>query len=389
MTRIRQICTDDSLKKIRVNLSNLCHPCAFPAHHLPPPEFANRIKRLDTLRTRRSLDAALVITPVNRYYFTGLEASNGVLLMAASPAFYTDFRYLIMARNSIAFMPVKKIWRSTDEKDALAKMGKNWRRVGYEGTLGAKRLATFREALPNVEWVDITDALNAMRSVKSPAEQRALRAAVHANDLAFAAVRQQLSDGMREWDVRNLVRREMDILGQGEAFDTIVCAGKNSAECHHHPDETVIRKNQPVIIDMGVKRDFYCSDMTRSFCLGPPSPFYRDIYRIVFEANRKAVKAIRPGRVCADIDAIARRHIEKAGYGNYFDHSLGHSVGLEVHETPNFAATCKTVLKAGMTLTVEPGIYLPGRFGIRIEDIILVTRNGCEVLTRTPKGILE
>ena len=359
------------------------HLRARPASHLPATEFARRIKKLSAFQARRALDAVLVITDINRYYLTGLDASNGVLLLTSVPVFYTDFRYLLIARKRIPFIPVKTLWRPMDEKDTLAAMGGGWRRVGYEGTLGAKRLATLREALPHVEWVDIADAIAEMRSVKSPAEQRALRAAVHANDLAFASVRKQMCDGMREWDVRNLIRREMDIVGQGEAFDTIVCAGKNSAECHHHPDETVIRNDRPVLIDMGVKLDDYCSDMTRSFCMAPPSPFYREIYRIVSDASRNAIRAIRPGRVCADIDAIARQQIAKAGYGKYFDHSLGHSLGLEVHETPNFAATCKTVLKAGMTLTVEPGIYLPGRFGIRIEDVILVTRNGCEVLTRT------
>jgi len=352
-----------------------------PAQNLPPAEFAKRVKRLAACQSRHALDAVFVMTDVNRYYFTGLDASNGVLLLTSSPAFYTDFRYLIMARKGIPFMPVKRIWQSADEQDSLAAMGKAWRRVGYEGTVTAKRFETLRKALPHVEWVDVSAAIHEMRSVKSLAEQRAVRNAVRANGLAFASVREQLRDGMREWDVRNLIRREMDALGQGEAFDTIVCAGKNSAECHHHPDATVIRKNRPVLIDMGVKLDHYCSDMTRSFCMGSPAPFYCEIYRIVEEASRSAINAIRPGRVCADIDAIARKPIEKAGYGDYFGHSLGHALGLEVHETPSFSSTCKTVLKPGMILTVEPGIYLPGRFGIRIEDVILVTPGGCEVLT--------
>jgi len=351
-----------------------------PAHNLPATEFTARIKALTAFQSRHALDAVFVSTGINRYYFTGLEASNGVLLLTSVPAFYTDFRYLLVARKCVSFMAVKCIWRQVDEQDTLAAMGRTWRRVGYEGAISAARFETLRKALPHVEWMDVSAAISEMRSIKSPAEQRAMRDAVRANGRAFANVRGQLRAGMREWDVRNLIRREMDAVGQGEAFDTIVCAGKNSAECHHHPDGTVIRMNRPVLIDMGVKLGYYCSDMTRSFCMGTPAPFYREIYRIVSEAQRKAIRGIRPGRCCAGIDALARRHIEKAGYGKYFGHSLGHSLGLEVHETPNFAATCKTVLKPGMTLTVEPGIYLPGRFGIRIEDVILVTSNGCEVL---------
>ena len=357
---------------------------ALPARHLPVLEFAKRIKRLGVLQAHHSLDAVFIVTDINRYYFTGLDASNGILLLTSSPVFYTDFRYLTAARKSLPFMPVKKLWQFTDDRDALAALGKSWRRVGYEGTVSAKRLASLREALPHVEWLDVSDAVSEMRSVKSPAEQRILHNAIRANDIAFANVRKQICVGMREWDVRNMIRREMDVVGQGEAFDTIVCAGKNSAECHHHPDETVIRQDQPVLIDMGVKRDYYCSDMTRSFCMGSPSLFYREIYKIVLTANRKAIQAIRPGRRCADIDEVARRHIAKAGYGKYFGHSLGHSLGLEVHEAPSFSTNCNTVLKPGMMLTVEPGIYLPGRFGVRIEDVILVTTNGCEVLTTTP-----
>jgi len=359
-------------------------PVSLPAHSLAVSEFAKRIKGLLAFKARHSLDALIVTTEVNRYYFTGFLASNGVLLLTSEAAFYTDFRYLIMARACISFMPVKRLWRPLDEQSTLATMGKGWRRVGYEGAVDAKRLESLRQALPQVEWIDVSGAIAEMRSVKSLEEQRVLRSAVRANDAAFSCVRKLMCVGMREWDVRNLIRREMDAAGQGEAFDSIVCAGKNSAECHHHPDETVIRGNQPVLIDMGVKQDYYCSDMTRSFCMGSPSPFYRKIYRIVLEANRKAVQAIRPGCVCADIDEIARRHIDKAGYGKYFDHSLGHSLGLEVHEAPSFSPTCKTVLKPGMALTVEPGIYFSGRFGIRIEDVILVTKTGCEVLTATP-----
>ena len=355
-----------------------------PAYSLPASEFAKRIKGLLAFKARHSLDALIVTTEVNRYYFTGFLASNGVLLLTSEATFYTDFRYLSMARVCISFLPVKRLWHPLDEQSTFATMGKCWRRVGYEGTIDAKRLESLRQALPHVEWVDISGAIAEMRSVKSPAEQRVLRSAIRANDAAFFRVKECMCVGMREWDVRNLIRREMDVVGQGEAFDSIVCAGKSSAECHHHPDETVIRNNQPVLIDMGVKQNYYCSDMTRSFCMGTPSPFYREIYHVVLEANRKAVQAIRPGCVCADIDAIARQHIVNAGYGKYFDHSLGHSLGLEVHESPSFSPTCKTVLRPGMALTVEPGIYFSGRFGIRIEDVILVTKTGCKVLTATP-----
>jgi Xaa-Pro aminopeptidase len=335
------------------------------------------------------LDALLVATDVNRYYLTGLETSNGLFLSERGqpPAFYTDFRYLVMAKGRLTFMPSKKIWRPADEPAVLAGMGAAWRRVGYEGSLSAARFNKLKEALPKVEWVDVGPELAVLRSVKSRAEQRVIRAAVAANDRLFAAALRQAVPGMTEWEIRLAVRREADRLGQGEAFDTIACVGRNAAECHHHPDETALKQGQLLLLDLGVRVDHYCSDMTRTVFLGKPPPALRDVHRIVLEANRKAVRAIRPGRRCDEIDAVARGHIEKAGYGDHFGHGLGHSLGLEIHESPNFASTCKTVLKPGMVLTVEPGIYLPGRLGVRIEDVILVTRDGCEVLSQTPREL--
>jgi len=360
-----------------------------PARDLPPAEFEGRVRRFCAWQDRNRLDAVIVTTDVNRYYLTGLETSNGCYLSqrGAGPAFYTDFRYLVMARSRLTFMPVKKIWRPTDEPAALARQGKSWRRVGYEGALTAARFIKLKEALPKVEWVDVGTQLAEMRAVKSRAEQRIIRAAVAANDRLYAAVLGQIVPGMTEWEIRSVVRREADRVGQGEAFGVIPCVGRNAAECHHHPDETALRAEQLLLLDLGVRLDHYCSDMTRTVFFGKPPTLLRDVHRIVLEANRKAIRAIRPGRRCDEIDAIARRHIEKAGYGKQFGHGLGHSLGLEIHETPNFASTCKTVLKPGMVMTVEPGIYLPGRLGVRIEDVILVTRDGCDVLSQTPREL--
>lgn len=358
-----------------------------PARSLPSAEFIARLRKWKAYQKREKLDAILIASDVNRYYFTGFCASNGVLLTTDEHVFYTDFRYLVAAKHELPFLAIQKIWKAGEEQNALVKIGKRWKRVGYEGSLSAERFGKWKEAIPHAEFINVSSAIADLRTIKSPAEQRCIRSAAHATDAVFAAVRSQLAPGMTEWEVRNLVRRGADFSGQGEAFDTIVCSGKNGAECHHHPDQTPLIENAPVLIDMGVMKDHYCSDMTRSFCLGKAPADYRAIYRIVLEANRKAIKAIRPGRLCCDIDAVARKHIEKAGYGKHFGHGLGHSLGLEIHESPNFSAVCKTELKPGMMLTVEPGIYLPGRFGVRIEDIVLVTRTGCEVITQTCKDL--
>jgi Xaa-Pro aminopeptidase len=346
------------------------------------------VGKLCAWQREERLDAVVIASAVNRYYFTGIETSDGWLVSEREgPAFYTDFRYLTMARQCLKFMPTRKVWRPGEEADAWARMGRSWRRVGFEGSLSAAQFNRLKAALPNVEWIDVSTGLTAFRSVKSRAEQQLIRRAVAANDQLFAELLRTIAVGVSEWDVRTFVRRAADLLGEGEAFDTIACVGRHSAECHHHPDQTVLKREQPLLVDLGVKVNRYCSDMTRSLFFGSPPPLYREIHALVLAANRKAIRGIRPGRRCDDIDDIARSHIAKAGYGDYFGHGLGHSLGLEIHETPSFSPSCKAVLKPGMVLTVEPGVYLPGRFGVRIEDVVLVTNSGCEVLSQTPRDL--
>ena len=354
-----------------------------PAQHVPSTEFLLRVQRMQRIQKQQKLDAIIVLSEVNRYYFTGLNASNGVLFIGSESAFYTDSRYLEMARKAIGFLPVRSVWRREDEPEVLQRIGRAWQRIGYEGNLSVARFQQLKAALPAVEWVDVTASLNLLRAVKSRAEVAALRRAFAATDAVFAAARQQVIPGMTEWAIRNVIRRGADFCGQGESFDTIVCAGAHAAEPHHHPDDTVVLPNDVVLIDMGVKKDFYCSDMTRCFTLGRPKKRYLELKAIVAAANKKAIRAVKPGVPCSAIDAVAREIIEKAGYGRYFQHGTGHSLGLEIHEWPNFAHSCEALLQPGMVLSVEPGIYLPGVVGVRIEDVVLVTRTGCDVLTRT------
>lgn len=354
-----------------------------------PNEIQRRLRRLQAAQRRQRLDAVLVTTEINRFYFTGLAASNGMLLSerGAPPAFYTDFRYFTMARRTAPWLPSHLLWRPALEPEVVAGLGCGWRRVGYEGSMPAARFLKLQAALPNVEWVNATPMIEELRAIKSPDEQRRMRAAITANDRLFAETLRQTVPGMSEWAISAVVRREAERLGQGEAFAAIACVGRGAAECHHQPDDTVLRRGQPLLVDLGLKLNHACADMTRCVSFGPPTPLWREIYRIVLTANRAAVRAIRPGLPCQAIDAVARGVIERAGYGPFFGHSLGHGLGLEVHESPSFSSACATELAPGMVLTVEPGIYLPGRLGIRIEDVILVTRDGCEVLTGTPRDL--
>jgi Xaa-Pro aminopeptidase len=361
-----------------------------PPMQFPGEEYRKRVERLARAAARSNLDALFVVTPLNRLYLTGFAASNAVLLLepGRKPTFYTDFRYLEMARAEIGCATVADL---TDRKKLFGPLAarRKWRRVGYEGSQGCASFATLIEAMPSVsEWVDAEKDIMALRAVKSPREQAALQIAVQTGDIVFENLLEEVQPGMTEWDIRCLLRGLVDVFAQGESFDCIVCVGSNASKCHHRPSLRQLRRGQELLVDMGVWMDGYASDLTRTVFYGKPSKKLGDIYKIVLDANRKAIQAVRAGRTCGEVDAVARGIITKAGYGKYFGHNLGHAVGLAVHEDPRLAPGSKEILKAGMVLTVEPGIYLPGVGGVRIEDMVLVRPNGCEILTATPKDLL-
>ncbi len=363
-----------------------------PTIPFPSAEYTARLARLRRRMAAEKFDAILVEDEVNRIYFTGFDASNGLLCVSTDddPVFCTDFRYLESARSELGFLRCRSI-PAGKRYEPLAQLARRqaWRRVGYDGSGSVEALATMKKALPGVtEWAACQKVINTLRMVKSPREQAVLRNAVRTGDEAFARALPQIRPGMSEWSIRVLVRGVMDSLSQGESFDTIVCAGANASQCHHHPSLRPLRSGQELLIDMGVKVDGYCSDMTRVVFFGPPSPKLREIYRVVLAANRRAIAGARAGLTSHAVDHLARSVIEKAGYGKYFGHSLGHGLGLQVHDPGSLRSQGTDVLPDGMAVTIEPGIYLPGVGGVRIEDVVILCANGCEVLTRTPKDLL-
>lgn len=353
-------------------------------------EFLNRITRLQQLMKKEHLDAVFLFSPVNRYYFTGLETSNGLLLVTRddSPAFYTDFRYLEVAHRMLKEITVEKFLPQEEQFALYAGKAMKWKRIGYEGSLTVAQFLPLREALSTCEWVNAGSLLSRLRAVKSATEINAIRRSAQANDELCQALLREIRPGMTELDMVKIFRVKLVERGLTESFEPIFCAGVNAVECHHKPDASRLEAGSELLIDMGVKVDRYCSDMTRTPFFGPPTPRFQEIHSIVLEANQAAIAAIKPGIPCETIDAVARGIIEDAGYGEYFDHSLGHSVGLDIHEWPNFSKKSATLLEPGMVITVEPGIYISGDVGVRIEDLICVTETGCEVLSHTPHEII-
>lgn len=354
------------------------------------PEHLKRIEKLQAAMIASNVDAIFLYSTINRHYFTGLTTSNGLLLIEqqGTPVFYTDFRYIEVANRVLKGIEIRKFKPAKEQLADYSACAKNWKTIGYEGNLTVAQFLPLQEAMSHAKWTSISTMVSALRSIKSADEIDAMRRSAAANDALFADLMETFKVGMSELEMVRHFRMKLAARGLSESFSPIFCAGTNAVECHHEPDESVLQPNSELLIDMGVIVDNYCSDMTRTVFFGTPTERFREIHDIVLEANQTAKAAIKPGMRCCDIDTIARDVIKRYGYGDYFGHALGHSVGLEVHEQPAFAATCETLLEPGMVITNEPGIYIPGDTGVRIEDLLLITENGCESLSHTPHEIV-
>ena len=350
----------------------------------PLNPFSDRLAAFVARLNKRGLSAAIVCGEANQRGLVGFGCDNGRLCVSpeGGVTFYTDFRYRPAAKREAPWLKVRDI-ASFGRASLVRRPGAKFR-IGYEGAVPAARYLAFRKMFRAAAFVDVGDDLLLLRAVKTPDEIVKVAAAAALNDQIWRRTCQRIRPGMTEKEIQRLIRAEMNARGDGEAFETIVCAGRNAAECHHVPDETVWRKGEPLLVDMGVKLGGYCSDMTR--CIGGRrAARYAEIYGTVLAANRAAIAALKPGMTGRELDAVARRIIRKAGYGACFGHALGHGVGLEIHESPVASKKSRTVLKPGMVVTVEPGIYVEGELGVRIEDLVLVTRDGCEVLSSSPR----
>lgn len=353
-------------------------------------EHLTRIEKLQKAMATADLDAVFLYSEINRTYFTGLHTSNGLLLIERQgmPIFYTDFRYIEVANRSLQGIEVRTFKPAAEQNKEYASMASAWKKVGYEGSLTVAQFLPLQEALAHATWENANSIIATIRGVKSASEIEILRRSAAANDELLADLLKTFKPGMSEVEMQRIFRTKVAERGIQESFEPILCAGVNAVECHHHPDGTILQPESELLIDMGVLVDGYCSDMTRTIYYGTPTPRFKEIHDIVLEANQAVIAQVKPGMRCCDVDTIARDIIKKYGYGDYFGHSLGHSVGLEIHEMPAFGQNCTTVLEPGMVLTDEPGIYISGDVGVRIEDLLVITETGCEVLSHTPHEIV-
>ena len=346
-------------------------------------------RRLDSLRrlmAEADLDAFVILDRANTIYFAGFPCSNSVTVVTAKSAFFlTDFRYLEKAEAEIKALEVRRMTQhGTDELAALLK-SLAVRRIGFEGSVPYNEYAKLKKAAGRAKLEEAARLPLRLRAVKDEAEVELIAANQRTNEAIFKAALKAARAGVSEQELLRFVRTEMVRRGVEEAFDSIIASGRNSSLPHAVPTSRRVRAGEYLLFDMGVKAGYYHSDMTRTVVVGKASPRHREIYEIVLEAQERALAAIRPGAACRDVDARARDFIAQAGYGEYFGHGLGHGVGLQIHEGPTLNPRSGQVLEEGMVVTVEPGIYIPGFGGVRIEDLVVVTRDGYRNLTSVPK----
>ena len=345
-----------------------------------------------SLLAEPKLDALLITNLHNVRYLTGFTGSNGaVLLFQAEPAvFFTDPRYTVQSQQQVNCRV--RIAKGPMTKSILREIDRlRVRRVGFEqDNLTVAQLESYRKALPaRVQLEPSSGLVEGLRRIKDAGEVDRIRASVVANSSALENALKRFKLGMREAELAAEIDYQNRKLGaEGPSFDTIVAAGERSALPHAQAGAAKIGPGI-LLIDMGAFRDGYASDMTRMVHVGPATPKYKRAYRAVLEAQLAAIGAVKPRVVTSTVDRAARGTLKRYGLDREFVHSTGHGLGLEIHEAPRIGRRDKTKLEAGMAITIEPGVYSEGWGGIRIEDTVLVTQGGCEILTPTTKELRE
>jgi Xaa-Pro aminopeptidase len=357
---------------------------------LSQSDLANRRDNLTVRLRELKADAFLILALPNVHYLGGFTGSNGALLLTGDRSLlFTDPRYQTQASQEsdcdvkIAKGPLIAEVASWIKRLRLKAVAFEQNRISFD------EYQQVHAALPAVRLKPVSGAVERLRMVKSETEIGTIRASVHLNSAALEQALRQFKPDMSELDLAAEIDYRMRILGaDGTAFDTIVASGSRTALPHAHPTGHSIRGNQLLLVDMGARVAGYCSDMTRTHAVGKLNPKTRRMYRAVLESQLAAIEALKPGATCASVDRAARQVLRGYGMDKLFIHSTGHGLGLEIHEVPRVGRKDGTRLERGMAITIEPGVYLEGVGGIRIEDTVIVTETGCEILTPTGKELV-
>ncbi len=348
----------------------------------------NRTKKLIEAMGEKGLEAAWILSPENFRYLTGFAGEGSLFVATDGPVILTDFRYIEQAEREAPGIPVVRTTSELKAEDALKHLiaERSLKAVAIERNLVT--LDQFDRLPKDIDYPPLSGIPETMRRVKDEGELNLIREASKIACRAFGEMLDVIRAGMTEKEVAIELNNRMLRLGsEREAFSTIACAGVNGSLPHAVPSDYVLREGELLTLDFGAQLSGYKTDMTRTVAIGPVSDELKAIYEAVLTAQQMALDAIRAGAKCQDVDRIARDYLDER-YPGAFGHGLGHSVGLFIHESPQFSARSEDKLEEGNVMTVEPGVYVPGLGGCRIEDSVVVTRDGYENLIDAPKHLI-
>jgi Xaa-Pro aminopeptidase len=350
-----------------------------------------RISKLQEALTANQ--AVLLFNEYNRIYFSGFPSSAGTVIITKNKAFFLiDFRYYEKAKNTVENMDVLLCERLYKQIGDILESQKIKTVFLETESISVAKYGTLKQSFPLVEISDspfIENFINKQRSIKDKKELNSIKKAQEITDKTFSYILERIEVGRTEKEIALEMEFFMRKNGaESIAFDTIAISGKNTSLPHGVPTDKKIEKGDFFTMDFGARVDGYCSDMTRTVAVGGVNEKQKFVYDTVLKAQEKALESIKSGVVCKEIDAIARKLIYDSGFAGCFGHGLGHSVGLEIHESPAFNTRDESILQSGTVITVEPGIYIENEFGVRIEDMVYVTENGIINLTKSRKELI-
>lgn len=350
------------------------------------------IEKARNLISEKKLDAVVISNPNNIRYISGYRGDTGLLFISMNRAVVmTDFRYIYQAKSEAKGFEVLDITAAGYGKNLSVVIGEcGIKKIGFEAEkVTCSQLEGWKKQAEGIEFIALEGDFDELRIIKNQEELANIKQAEHIGDVVFTEMLNFIKPGMTELQLAAKIEYELKMNGaEGNSFDPIVASGIHSSMPHAVPTLKKIEKGDFITMDFGCRYNGYCSDMTRTVIIGEPSEKQKHIYNTVLDAQLKALEGVRAGKKGVEIDAIARNIINDAGYEGCFGHGLGHGVGLNIHEEPRASLKAERVLKAGMTLTIEPGVYIQNLCGVRIEDLVLITEKGHENFTFSPKNLI-
>ena len=346
---------------------------------------------IEALLDKHEADGIIVTSLPDIRWCCGFSGSNGLFLLTANEAhFITDGRYEEQSEKEVTNATIHisevSLFQFVEESQLLSGIE---RVIVQADHMTLVKYEDLKHVFPDKRWVSVPGLFERLRSVKSPAEMECIRRAQSITDSVFSDLLSMIKVGMAEKEVAaELVYLHMQRGAESMSFEPIVASGPNSSLPHARPGDRMLKQGDVIVIDMGCVVDGYASDMTRTVVLGKPEPEVHRVYAVVLEAQQKALESASAQLSSRELDACARDVIDAAGFGTFFSHSLGHGVGLEIHEWPSVSWRSDVLLQTGVVVTIEPGIYLPGKFGVRIEDMVQLTDSGCDNLTASAKDLI-